>query len=74
MQNNSTYYWQMMENVKGQILDNIRSIMEKLGGKVCFRMYHEYDFIDTRYTFFEVDGDGYDASCSLIRQPLPGTR
>lgn len=59
MQNNSTYYWQMMENVKGQILDNIRSIMEKLGGKVCFRMYHNYDFIDTRYTFFEVDGDGY---------------
>ncbi len=59
MLNNSTYYWQMLENVKGQIFDSIRFLMEKLGGKVCFRMYHEYDLIDTRYTFFEVDGDGY---------------
>ena len=58
MQNNSTYYRQMLENVKGQIFDNIRSLMEKLGGKVCFRMYHEED-IAMGYTFFEVDGDGY---------------
>jgi hypothetical protein len=59
MLDNSTYYWQMLENVKGQIFDSIRFLMEKLGGKVCFRMYHEYDLIDARYTFFEVDGDGY---------------
>lgn len=59
MQNNSTYYRQMLDNVKSQILDSIRSLMEKLGGRVCFRMYHDYDLTDLRYTFFEVDGDGY---------------
>ena len=59
MQNNSTYYRQMLDNVKSQIFDSIRFLMEKLGGKVCFRMYHEYDLTDIRYTFFEVDGDGY---------------
>lgn len=59
MQNNSTYYQQMLDNVKEQIFDSIRSLMENLGGRVCFRMYHEYGLIDLRYTFFEVDGDGY---------------
>jgi len=59
MQNNSTYYRQILDNVKSQIFGSIRSLMKKLGGRVCFRMYHEYDFIDIRYTFFEVDGDGY---------------
>ena len=59
MQNNSTYYQQMLDNVKSQIFDSIRSLMEKLGGKVCLRMYHEYDLISLCYTFFEVDGDGY---------------
>lgn len=59
MQKNSTYYRQMLGNVKGLIFDSIRSLMEKLGDKVCFRMYHDYDIIDLRYTFFEVDGDGY---------------
>jgi hypothetical protein len=58
MQKNSTYYYQMLDNVKSQIFDSIRSLMEKLGGRVCFRMYHEGDIADD-FTFFEVDGDGY---------------
>lgn len=59
MTTHSTNYRHMLDNVKGHIFDSIRFFMGKLGGKICFRMYHEYDLIDTRYTFFEVDGDGY---------------
>ena len=60
MQNNtSTYYRDMLNNVREQIVNSIRDLMTKLGGKVCFRMYHDYDLISIRYTFFEVDGDGY---------------
>lgn len=74
MQNNSTYYRQMLGNVKGQIFDSIRSLMEKLGGKVCFRMYHEYDLIDIRYTFFEVDGDGYGRELFLDTATASGDK
>ena len=48
-----------LDNVREQIFTAIRRLMKQLGGKVCFRMYHENDIIDIRYTFFEVDGDGY---------------
>lgn len=57
--NVSSDFRKTLSLVRDQIFDSIRSIMEQLGGKVCFRMYHEYDLIDLRYTFFEVDGDGY---------------
>ena len=57
--NTSTEFRKTLNIVRDQIFDSIRSLMEKLGGKVCFRMYHDYDLIDLRYTFFEVDGDGY---------------
>ena len=57
--NASTEFRKTLNIVRDQIFDSIRSLMEKLGGKVCFRMYHEFDIIDLRYTFFEVDGDGY---------------
>lgn len=57
--NTSNDFRKTLNIVRDQIFDSIRSLMEKLGGKVCFRMYHEFDLIDLRYTFFEVDGDGY---------------
>lgn len=57
--NTSTDFRKTLNIVRDQIFDSIHSLMEKLGGKVCFRMYHEFDIIDLRYTFFEVDGDGY---------------
>lgn len=61
-----------LNNVKEQIFTSIRRLMEELGGKVCFRMYHEFDLIDLRYTFFEVDGDGYGRELFLdtaVRTP-----
>ena len=57
--NASNDFRKSLSIIRDQIFDSIRSIMEGLGGKVCFRMYHDYDLIDLRYTFFEVDGDGY---------------
>ena len=57
--NTSNDFRKSLGIIRDQIFDFIRLHMEKLGGKVCFRMYHDFDLIDTRYTFFEVDGDGY---------------
>jgi hypothetical protein len=61
--NTSNDFRKTLNIVRDQIFDSIRSLMEQLGGKVCFSMYHEFDIIDLiidlRYTFFEVDGDGY---------------
>lgn len=48
-----------MDNIRDMVFSSIRSLMRELGGKVCFRMYHDYDIIDIRYVFFETDGDGY---------------
>ena len=57
--NTSSDFYKSLNVVRVQIFDSIRSLMEKLGGKVCFRMYHDYSLIGSRYAFFEVDVHGY---------------
>ena len=52
----SNVFRKKLNNVREQIFASIHRLMGQLGGKVCFRMYH---VIGLRYTFFEVDGDGY---------------
>ena len=44
--NTSSDFRKTLNVVREQIFDSIRSLMEKLGGKVCFRMYHDYNIID----------------------------
>jgi len=63
--NTSAEFREFFHTMRDQIHDKIRSRMEKLGGKVCFRMYHDYDLIDLRYTFFEVDDNGYGCAMFL---------
>jgi hypothetical protein len=55
----SNVFRKKLNNVREQIFASIHRLMGQLGGKICFRMYHDYNLIDLRYTFFEVDGDGY---------------
>ena len=59
MKKTSLDFWKELNAVREQILTRIKEIMGEIGSKVCVRMYHEYDITDTRYTYFEVDGDGY---------------
>ena len=61
----STYYRKSLGLVRDDIFNSIRSLMEKLGGKVCFRMYHDYYLINNLYTFFTVDRDGYGVALHL---------
>ena len=61
----STYYRKSLGLVRDDIFNSIRSLMEKLGGKVCFRMYHDYKLISNLYTFFMVDRDGYGVALHL---------
>ena len=58
MERVSSHYYDMLNNVGKQIADQIENIVSKLGGRVCLRHYHENEDVE-RYTFFEVDGDGY---------------
>ena len=52
------YYSDMIEPIRTQIHDAIRELIKKMGGKICTQWYHnERDC--TRYTFFEVNPDGY---------------
>ena len=54
----ASYYSEMLENVRTQIHDAIRELIEKMGGEICTEWYHnERDC--TRYTFFDVNNDGY---------------
>lgn len=59
MHENRTHYQDMLNAVREQIFDSIRSIMQELGGKVALRHYHEWDAEINRNVFFECDGDGY---------------
>ena len=54
----ASYYGDMLSKVRDEIINAIRGAVDFLGGRVCFRHYHEWEDMD-RYTFFEVDGDGY---------------
>lgn len=55
----SSNFRKTLNVVRKQIFDSIRPLMKKLGGKVCFRMYHDYSIIGFRYAFFDVDIHGY---------------
>ena len=48
-----------LNDIREQILSRIIEVMNEIGPKVCVAMYHDNDITDTRYTYFEVDGDGY---------------
>ena len=53
-----SHYADMLANIRHEILGQITAALEWLGGKVCLGYYHnEQDF--DRYTFFEVNDDGY---------------
>lgn len=56
--NTSSYYRDMLDNIRDRIFDDIRYLMKELGGKVCLYYYHDYDIV-AGYTYFEVNGDGY---------------
>ena len=56
--NTSLYYSDQLSNIRNEIIDSVKYIMKELGGRICMRHYHENCDMD-RYTFFEVDGDGY---------------
>ena len=53
-----SYYSDMLGNVREQIVGQIVSIIERLGGRICVRHYHDFEDME-RNTFFEVDNDGY---------------
>lgn len=53
-----SHYTDKLNIIRDEIIGSIKSALEWLGGKVCLGYYHnEQDF--DRYTFFEVDDDGY---------------
>lgn len=60
----ASYYSEMLANVRYEILGQITAALEWLGGKVSLQYYHyEKDF--DRYTFFEVDNDGYGQELNI---------
>lgn len=68
MEKKSAYYNELLNGIDGvypKVVKSITEIMETLKGKVCVRMYHDYDITETRYTYFEVDGDGYGRALFL---------
>lgn len=63
--NTSAGFREFFHTMRDQIHGTIRSLMEKLGGKVCFRMYHDCDLTGIRYTFYETDDDGFGRAMFL---------
>ena len=59
MRYKTSYFQDMLDRTRDQILESITDLVLGLGGKVCVRHYQEWDDYHDRYTFFEVNGDGY---------------
>ena len=60
----ASYYSEMLANVRYEILGQITAALEWLGGKVSLQYYHNEEGFD-RYTFFEVDNDGYGRELNI---------
>ena len=60
----ASYYKDMLANVRYEILGQITAALEWLGGKVSLQYYHYEEGFD-RYTFFEVDYDGYGRELNI---------
>ena len=62
----ASYHSDMLGNIRTQIHDAIRDIINKMGGEICMRWYHD-ERDCTPYTFFEVDDDGYGVALTITR-------
>lgn len=51
--------------IRDQIHDKIRALLERLGGSVYVRYYHDYPADITRYTFFDISDEGYGTELFL---------
>lgn len=73
MNHNSTYYSDMLGKVREQILESVRSLIEKLGGEICTEYYHsEKD--TTRFTFFDTNNDGYGVELFVSKIKTDGDK
>lgn len=53
-----SYYADMLNNVREQIIGQVQCALERLGGRICPRHYHEFEDME-RNAFFEMDDDGH---------------
>ena len=60
----ASYYKDMLANVRHEILGQVTNVLDWLGGKVRLDYYHSEEGLD-RYTFFEVDNDGYGRELNI---------
>ena len=60
----ASYYKDMLANVRHEILGQVTDVLDWLGGKVSLQYYHYEEGFD-RYTFFEVDNDGYGRELNI---------
>lgn len=58
MNRTASQYGDMLANIRDQIIGAITVLVEKLGGRIYVRHYHDEEDID-RNTFFDVNNDGY---------------
>lgn len=55
----SSYYEDLLSKLRSELPNDIIGAINYLGKKrISLRFYHDEDIVD-RYTFFEVDDDGY---------------
>lgn len=53
-----SYYGDKLDNIRQEIIGQVKSVIERLGGRICARHYHDFEDME-RNTYFEVDYDGY---------------
>ena len=55
----ASYYGDMLSNIRYEILGAITALVERLGGEINVRYYHNEEPETERYTYFMVDNDGH---------------
>ena len=60
----ASYYKDMLANVRHEIPGQVTSVLEWPGGKGTQPYYHSEEGLD-RYTFVEVDNDGYGRELNI---------
>ena len=61
-----SYFGDMLSQIREQVFDAIRSLVESMGGAICTKYYHN-ECDTTRYTFYDTNSDGYGVELFVDR-------
>ena len=69
----ASHYQDMLSKVRDEIMGAITALVERLGGEIYLRYYHDEEPETIRYTYFMVNGNGYGVELFIDKVKMSET-